>query len=196
MLREARKAELKERLFQEALQLFCDKGYENVTVQEIASQCGIAKGTFFNYFARKEDILLYLGESQLEWLEQSAAQHQHVEEPKEQIWLVLNDLLQRFAAHSELMKLAAVEMIKSAYLAERESRSVLQLHAQIAGLIDAAKAEGRLRSRWDTADIATTLVSVYFHTMMSWTLLAASRESIGDSLRKHLHVVWDGIDTE
>ncbi|WP_281883395.1 TetR/AcrR family transcriptional regulator [Paenibacillus sp. YYML68] len=195
MLRQLRKEELKERIFEQAVQLFHDKGYEQVTVQEIASQCGIAKGTFFNYYAKKEDILLDLGESQLELLEESVVRHQHVEHPKERVLLVLNDLLLRFADNSELMKLAAVEMIKSAYLTEKESRSVRQLHAQLSSLIDRSKEEGRLRSRWETDDIATTLVSVYFHTMMSWTLLSASGASISESLEKQLNVVWDGIDS-
>ena len=54
MLRETRKKELKELIFLKAVQLFQERGYENVTVQDITTACGIAKGTFFNYFPKRK----------------------------------------------------------------------------------------------------------------------------------------------
>ncbi|XOS92284.1 TetR/AcrR family transcriptional regulator [Brevibacillus laterosporus] len=38
----------------QALKLFKEKGFENVTVEEITKACGIAKGTFYNYFPKKK----------------------------------------------------------------------------------------------------------------------------------------------
>ncbi|MDQ0299337.1 AcrR family transcriptional regulator [Salibacterium salarium] len=41
-----------------ALKLFSEKGYFSTSVQEIVSYCGISKGSFYNYFASKEDLLI------------------------------------------------------------------------------------------------------------------------------------------
>lgn len=194
MLRESRKRELKEQIFLQALQLFHEKGFEQVTVQEITAKCGIGKGTFFNYFAKKEDILLYLGESQIDLLQQSVEKHRNIDQPKEQIMLVLGDLLHNFSRHSELMRLATMEIIKSAHLAEKESKSVNQLHQQVASMIDNAKHKGTLHSRWDTDVIATTVIGVYFNTILSWTLTDVQHTTISDSFSKQLDVVWEGID--
>lgn len=193
MLRESRKKELKERIFLQALQLFREKGFEQVTVQEIASKCGIGKGTFFNYFAKKEDILLYLGESQIELLHQSIEKYRNIDHPKEQMNCVLDDLLLHFASHSELMKLATMEIIKSVSLAGKESKSVRQLHQQLASMIDSAKHNGKLNSRWESDVIATTVVGVYFHTILSWTLMNDQHATISDSFRQQFDVVWEGI---
>ncbi|WP_166246261.1 TetR family transcriptional regulator [Paenibacillus turpanensis] len=194
MLRESRKKELKEQIFLQALQLFQEKGFEQVTVQEITAKCGIGKGTFFNYFAKKEDILLYLGESQIDLLQQSIEKHRNIDEPKEQIMLVLDDLLLHFSSHSELMKLATLEIIKSASLAGKESTRVQQLHLQLASMIDRAKQNGKLHSRWETDVIARAIVGVYFHTVLSWTLLEVQYTTLSESFRKQLEVVWEGID--
>ncbi|WP_426455234.1 TetR/AcrR family transcriptional regulator [Paenibacillus sp. S-38] len=194
MLRESRKRELKEQIFLQALQLFHEKGFEQVTVQEITAKCGIGKGTFFNYFAKKEDILLYLGESQIDLLQQSIEKHRNIDHPKEQIMHVLDDLLLHFSSHSELMKLATMEIMKSVSLAGKESKSVQQLHLHLASLIDRAKQNGKLHSRWETDVIATTIVGVYFHTILSWTLLEVQHAAISESFRKQLDVVWEGID--
>lgn len=88
MLRETRKKELKELIFLKAVQLFQERGYENVTVQDITTACGIAKGTFFNYFPKKENILLFLGDSQIELWNESLKTYENVEHPKERIKLV------------------------------------------------------------------------------------------------------------
>ncbi|USB33180.1 TetR/AcrR family transcriptional regulator [Paenibacillus sp. YPG26] len=194
MLREARKKELKEQIFLQALQLFSEKGFEQVTVQEITSRCGIGKGTFFNYFARKEDILLYLGESQIDLLQQSMEKHRNVEHPKAQIANVLCDLLHNFSTHSELMRLVTMEILKSVHLTGQESASVLQLHQQLAGMIGSAKDSGKLDSRWAPEVIASTVVGVYFHTILSSTLLEGQHTTLTDAFRQQLDVVWDGID--
>ncbi|MHB1785009.1 MAG: TetR/AcrR family transcriptional regulator [Acidimicrobiales bacterium] len=39
-----------------ALKLFCERGYQAVTVEEIAAVAGVTKGAFYYYFADKEDL--------------------------------------------------------------------------------------------------------------------------------------------
>lgn len=46
-----------ERLMNAAIELFADRGYDNVTVAEIAERAGLTKRTFFRHFADKREIL-------------------------------------------------------------------------------------------------------------------------------------------
>lgn len=48
----------KESLFRSAVSLFDEKGYEHVTVEEIATKAGVAKGSFYTYFRSKSDIVI------------------------------------------------------------------------------------------------------------------------------------------
>jgi AcrR family transcriptional regulator len=43
-----------------ALALFYEKGYEKTTIEDILTQTGISKGTFYYYFEAKEDVLKVL----------------------------------------------------------------------------------------------------------------------------------------
>ncbi len=59
--REQGKLARKERLYEAALNLFREQGYEATTVDQITRQAGLAKGTFFNYFPTKDAVLRYMG---------------------------------------------------------------------------------------------------------------------------------------
>ena len=194
MLRETRKKELKELIFLKAVQLFQERGYENVTVQDITTACGIAKGTFFNYFPKKENILLFLGDSQIELWNESLKAYENVEHPKERIKLVLGNLLDRFTGHGDLMQHAVFEIIKSNYLVENEVKSIQQLQEGLSSIIAEAKATGKLNSKWDIHIITSTIMSTYFYTLMSHSLLHANEINAKNILNQQLDVVWEGIN--
>ncbi|WP_345761677.1 TetR family transcriptional regulator [Diaminobutyricibacter sp. McL0608] len=53
-----------ERLRAAAIELFLERGYENVTVAQIAERAGLTRRTFSRYFADKRDVL-FAGSDQL-----------------------------------------------------------------------------------------------------------------------------------
>ena len=59
--REAGKLARRDRLYDAAVTLFREQGYEHTTVDQIARRAGVAKGTFFNYFPTKDAVLRYMG---------------------------------------------------------------------------------------------------------------------------------------
>ncbi len=48
----------REKILAAALELFSREGYQNVSVSQIATQAGVAKGLLYNYFSSKEDMLM------------------------------------------------------------------------------------------------------------------------------------------
>jgi AcrR family transcriptional regulator len=55
-LREAKKASTREAIAQAAMGLFVKRGFDHVTVGEIAHAANVSEKTVFNYFPTKEDI--------------------------------------------------------------------------------------------------------------------------------------------
>lgn len=48
----------KEEIIQSAIRFFSEKGYFSTSMQEIAEDCGISKGTLYNFFDSKEELLI------------------------------------------------------------------------------------------------------------------------------------------
>ena len=52
--------ETKKKLMAAAKELIREKGLANTSIAEITSRCGVANGTFYTYFKRKEDVVFAL----------------------------------------------------------------------------------------------------------------------------------------
>jgi AcrR family transcriptional regulator len=59
-LRDKQKAEVKSALMRAGEELFMTKGFSETTIEEITGAAGVARGTFYNYFQIKEDLVLEL----------------------------------------------------------------------------------------------------------------------------------------
>lgn len=57
-LRERKKRETRQRISNVATVMFRERGFEQVTVVEVAQAAGVSAMTVFNYFPRKEDLFL------------------------------------------------------------------------------------------------------------------------------------------
>lgn len=61
----------KRKIFEAAMNLFAQKGYDATSVEEITSVVGIAKGTLYYHFSSKEEIFYFLVEEGMNLLKNS-----------------------------------------------------------------------------------------------------------------------------
>lgn len=54
----SRTDETRERLQEEAIRLFSERGFDNVTVEEVARAAGVSHMTFFRHYPTKESVVL------------------------------------------------------------------------------------------------------------------------------------------
>ena len=85
-LRERRKQETRQAISDIATQLFADRGFDEVTIAQVADAAGVAKMTVTNYFPRKEDLVFDRAEAR----RAAEASRRSLEgQPREQICAVL-----------------------------------------------------------------------------------------------------------
>ena len=193
VLRQQRKQELKERIFEQALQLFREKGFANVTIDEITQSCGIAKGTFYNYFPRKEAILLDLGQTQMEVTQTNLERYHLINDVKEKFLTLFRDLFQKYAVNAELAKLTILEMLRSPLLLQEEFNVINKFEELLCTLLDEAEKLKKLPSQLASADIAAVLSGMYFHTLLDWAASHKDMSHMQAGFERRFEVIWEGL---
>jgi len=196
--RERKKEETKRRIFVAALQLFHDKGFEHTTVDEITERADVAKGTFFNYFPRKESVLAYLSE---EWLER-------VEEQAAQKHLLAADRITGFfvavaSAYGENRTLA--HLVVHAGMQQMFCPEDLQSRGRLVSLVKDAVSEGQASGEFRTdiepGAIFLALGAAFMGTLFWWVGhehpgevdVPRDEARLEDVIRAQLRLAFDGI---
>ncbi|ARU60855.1 hypothetical protein CBW65_06910 [Tumebacillus avium] len=194
MLRSSRKQALKDTIYTKAMQLFVEKGFDRVTVDEITLACGVAKGTFYNYFPKKEAVLLHMGESQMAHLQEQLAELRSLPVIRHRIEKLFAALSERYAAHPELLRVSLSEMVKSAQLLGVELAVIRRFEQALTPLLEEAQQLGQMNSGHSTELAAEVLVGLYFQTLMRFASgFYSDPEQLKNSLQEQLRLVWQGI---
>ena len=64
---------LRETIFRESVRLWAEKGYENVSMRDIAAACDIGTGNLTYYFPKKDDILMFYHDKVMDYAEDMIA---------------------------------------------------------------------------------------------------------------------------
>ncbi len=191
--REQQKTARKQRIYAAALTLFEARGFDAVTVEEIAAAAEIAKGTFFNYFPTKEAVLLHLNELQAARLDALAATPGFDALPfAEQVRVIFTHLAEGVVGRSDLVRiLIGQTLLHRAALGA--NATVIRTHFEglLEQLAQPAQQRGELRTDVTSAETARLLVGVYFLTVLNW--LESPERDLGGVLERNLELVLKGL---
>lgn len=99
----------REKIFDAALKVFSEKGYNGATTGEIAKEAGVAEGTIFRYFPTKKDLLFSVTEPVvIDSLKNIIADREGCS-PKELLEAVIKNRLQIISQNIELVKILISE---------------------------------------------------------------------------------------
>jgi AcrR family transcriptional regulator len=169
--RERRGAETRLRLFRCALRLIAERGFANVTVEEITEAADVGKGTFFNYFESKDHVLGVMAEIQLGKVREAASL---AEQGKQPTHFVLHHLVLRLAEEPGRSPSLARAFISS-FLASEGVRTLIERNMQegrgmIAEIVAAGQRRGEIDPRLKKELVAIQLLQTCMGTVLLWSL--------------------------
>jgi AcrR family transcriptional regulator len=169
--RERRAAETRLRLFRCALRLFAERGFPNVTVEEITEAADVGKGTFFNYFQSKDHVLGVMAEIQLGKVREAA---EHAMRGDESIHAVLHHLFLRAAEEPGRSPDLARALI-SCFLASAAVRTLIKRHMcegrkVLARIVAEGQKRGEIDPRLKKEKVAIQILQAILGTVLLWSL--------------------------
>ncbi len=163
--RERRKSATRQRLLEVALDLFCERGYEATTVEDITEAADVAKSTFFNYFETKEAILPALAEWRLSLIEEALRPDEGAPlSPVARIKCILRLLAQDpLSAQLLAQRLASAALLRGHPLRHGQALSRL-----LTDQVRQAQVAGEVRADFDPAYLGGMIRAMFFHHMIMW----------------------------
>lgn len=190
--RELNKRDKRERLLTASLRLFREKGYDQTKVADITRAAGVAKGTFFNYFPTKEQVLLALGEQMLGRVARVPASGLvQKTTARAKIKAVFRSLATGLDADRELVREMVYRGLRLPDLINSD-RAKLDFRVMLVLLLEQGKRQKEISSQANADFIADTLYMLYFQQIVNWcnsdfeTVLADRMDEVVD-------LVFDGV---
>ncbi len=184
--RERRRAEIRDRLYRAALQLFAERGYLETTVEDITETADVGKGTFFNYFPTKEHVLATFGAERIALIERALERAR-----KGPVLPVLAELTGTLVGQSRESP-ALLRAIFAAHASCAPVRVELGKRLETArGLLQKifvlAQESGEIRRGLSAAELARVVQIVFLGVAVAWSLNPDS------TLRRTSEGVWNLI---
>ncbi len=162
-----------------ALRLFAEKGFENVSVDEIIAAAGISKGTFYHYFKNKDEMVLDLGRSQKaiidRWNAKSPTRIRSLEGHINRLFL---DLSSNIEDHPKLVRSLFMLAAQNERMRKGHNEQFRHLYqCLIRWLPDPEKVE--------------LLLSTYQGALLVWAL--GGKADLPSFMRDQLAGLWNGL---
>lgn len=189
MNRQEKKKDTACRIQGAALRLFSEKGYEAATVSEIAEAAGVSKGTFFNYFSTKDELLLSFQKSLLV----SQTGGPGCEDAPHVPWILAleGDESGAMEDNRTMLRLLLQRFLLNAGT-EGRSRSMGKCVESLIPVFEKGQQDGEFTGAITPREMAASAMRTYFGTLLGWST-GMEEGSLGDQLTQAFQLFINGI---
>jgi len=184
-----------ERIVIAALELFGKKGFEKTSVESITRKARVAKGTFYNFFDKKEDVLLHFldreyGKSEAEISQKRSAQQAFLD----QIELSVSSYIKHIFSDREFTKVLIKERIGN--IGTGKNKNELRLMEEIFRSIERAKQQREIRLDVDSRRLTEMIFALYTMYVIYWTngFIKTKKECVA-RIKEAVQYILSGVET-
>jgi AcrR family transcriptional regulator len=163
-------APAKRAIYESALNLFWEKGYQSTSVQDIVESVGLTKGAFYHYFQSKDDLLVLTQDryhdSEIPRFKAIAASDQPSER---KLSMMIAEIVESILTYRVEVSMFFDQwrlLNEKAFSAIKRRRD--DLEQPIIQIVEEAMAEGVIKSELPPRLVAFALIGMSYYTIYWW----------------------------
>ena len=196
-LRERKKRDTRHRILMAGLDAFTSRGFEHCTIDEIARAADVGKGTVYNYFRTKEDLVVAF---MVDIERQTQAEAATVVQARGSV----ASLLTRFIESQMALKAPHYSFVRL-FLAQLAGRATqgdswvgeasTALDPPLVQLFEKLQKRGLVRTDVDVTTLVGAFKVMQLGLMMLWAIEGPPWTGIGDIVRQQVRLFCAGIES-
>lgn len=194
--RERKKSETRRRITDVAIRLFRERGFESTTIDDITEAADVGRGTFFNYFPRKEAVLGYHLDCCI--IPSEEVVRSTLEDPRptrERLIQLYVGAASFFERDPELSRFVVRETLQRSFAEDKEHDMVWSELVQ--KLVAQGVERGEIRPDVDARRVNGLLTSVFIGTLLTWLFRADDSPrpafELPVELKARMHFAFEGL---
>lgn len=166
--RERKKEETRGRILNAAFKLFVQNGFEATTVDQIAEEADIGKGTFYNYFPSKEGVLEeYLEELGVQRGQKIWPDIRQAPDTRQRLAKAFQSLTSWSEEYPDLIRVYVYERF-NALLRKNENYQFNRTDLYFAEIIKMGQESGDIRQDMDSLQLMSYLNAIFLIQICKW----------------------------
>jgi AcrR family transcriptional regulator len=194
-VREQNKINKRKAILEAAIKLFSRKGYEQTSIEELAREAGIGKGTVYSYFQTKKEIVRAFCEEELDYTRSELAAHTNPESSLQEQLLVI--FMSEFTHITENKDFGRIYLQESVFPREHHGAADLEMQNQYFEMLypiyRKAQHRGELSSDLELLHIAGHFYALNLLILSCWYNGMIPTEEIPEAMTILINQVIDGL---
>lgn len=189
-LREKQRQERENLILQAAEEVLLEKGYHDTSMDEIANRVGIAKGTLYLHFARKEDLIFTFFERQLKSVLSELEQMDAMEGTAQaKLEFLVRTLYQNYSGRNAQLIYMLHNNIDFKFAILNQPDSMLhRISTKVRALLDEGKANGEFDATLPTDIMLNSFFSVL--SPRGYKMLVLDRNMNSEEVLHHVARIY------
>ncbi|MGE5703146.1 MAG: TetR/AcrR family transcriptional regulator [Clostridia bacterium] len=192
--RERKKRETRQKIFNAAIRLFKEHGFESTTIDMISEAADVARGTIFLHFASKEAILAHWGYDRLQEIEERRQEWDYGDSCKQRVLRIYKILNEVNIQNYDFMKVLLESSMKHRQIFDSEKNVYVELRQLFADLIEEAQDKGRLKTKFNPLVAANMLENIYYNALYDW-VRSEGAWPLEEIMEEKVSIVFEGLDS-
>ncbi|WP_149183559.1 TetR/AcrR family transcriptional regulator [Streptomyces sp. TRM49041] len=189
--RERSKQRVRASIYSSALSLFVEQGYDRTTIDQITERADVARGTFFNYFQRKEDLITAWADARKQRLERFIEESALSQD--DDVTVQLERCVAALAEFNEAERELTTTMLQAWVKAGRPLLEDQRAGNAFASIIEAGRQRGEVTFDIDPLRVGNILRDAYLGLLYRWSRNPDAGAPLHIELREILRIILTGV---
>lgn len=194
-IREQKKKQTRKAILDAAIRLFDQKGFEQTSIELLAREAGVGKGTIYSYFQNKNEIFYAFCEEQLEFVRGELAQKTDPDAPV--IEQLMTIFMGEFVFVTKNKEFGRHFMREALFPRDPQNKDLQELDNKwldlIYSVLERAIKKGELRNDIDLLFLTGHFYALYSISVSAWYSERIETEQIGPGMQQLLQNALDGL---